>query len=299
MTQTIKHIGAYVRLARPHQHLKNGFVFIPIIFGYKLTDVQALICGWWAFVAFSLAASSVYAFNDLRDAESDRQHPNKKNRPVASGEIGSTGAEIFSLVLLLVSVILSYFLLNKLFLLILMAYLFLNLAYSTWLKRLALVDVICIATGFVLRVLAGGAACGIWISNWLILMTFLLALFLAFAKRRDDLVLRVDRRAIRKSLGDYNLEFVDLSMVLTAGVIIVAYIMYSISADVVAKHGTDKLYVSSIWVILGILRYFQISFVLKKSGSPARVLIKDVFLQVVILGWLATILVVLYVVGHS
>ena len=221
--------------------------------------------------------SSSGCYTKSLPAESDRQHPRKKNRPVASGAVSSQGAGIYSYFLMGAAAALSYLALSPLFLMVLLAYLLLNIAYSSWLKHLALVDVICIATGFVLRVLAGGAACRIWVSNWMILMAFLLALFIAFAKRRDDLVLRADRDFIRKNLGDYNLEFVDTSMVLTAGMIVVVYIMYATSPDVVAKHGTDKLYASAIWVILGILRYFQITFVLKKSGSPSRILIKDFF----------------------
>ena len=156
-------------------------------------------------------------------------------------------------------------------------------------------DIVCIAIGFVLRIFAGGLAAGIAVSPWLVIMTFLLALFLALAKRRDDLLIVNDGGTrVRKAIDGYNLEFISLAMGIMASVIIVAYILYTVSPEVVAKHGTGKLYISGIWVLLGLLRYLQITFVEEKSGSPTLVLIKDYLLQGVIVLWLANIFILLY-----
>jgi hypothetical protein len=146
----------------------------------------------------------------------------------------------------------------------------------------------------VLRIFAGGTATAIPISPWIVIMTFLLALFLALAKRRDDILLIDQGKRVRKSIDGYNMEFISLAMGMMASVIIVAYILYTVSPEVVAKHGTRHLYISAIWVLLGLLRYMQITFVDEKSGSPTRVLMKDQLLQAVIVLWLGNIFFLLY-----
>jgi 4-hydroxybenzoate polyprenyltransferase len=179
---------------------------------------------------------------------------------------------------------------------ILTAYLFLNLAYSLSLKHVAIIDVVCIATGFVLRVFAGGAAAEVQVSHWLVLMVFLLAIFLALAKRRDDLVLNSQgHNNIRRSLHNYNLDFVSHSMVAMTSITIVSYILYTVSPEVVEKHGTNNLYLTTFWVVIGFLRYMQITFVDQKSGSPTIILLKDAFMQVIIVLWLTTYYLLLYV----
>jgi len=290
---------AYLQLARPHQYLKNGFIFIPLFFGHKLYDYQALWTTFWAFVVFCLGASSVYVVNDLHDIELDRQHPTKRFRPLAAGVLSKTAAIRFFAVLLISCLLISLTFLDRIFLLPLGAYLALNLAYSYGLKNLAIIDLSCIALGFVLRVFAGGIASEVWPSHWLILMTFLLALFLSFAKRRDDLLLaEVGHHNVRRSLNKYNLEFISSSMVVLAAVIIVSYILYTVSPEVVSKHGTNNLYLTTFWVILGFLRYLQITFVEQKSGYPTLILFKDIFMQVVILLWLLNYYLIFYVLNH-
>jgi len=148
----------------------------------------------------------------------------------------------------------------------------------------------------VLRVYMGGAATDTPISPWIVIMSYLLALFLALAKRRDDLLLLNLNGRVRKSIDGYNREFISLAMSIMASVIIVAYILYTVSPEVVAKHGTQRLYITGIWVLLGLLRYLQITFVEEKSGSPTLVLIKDLVLQAVIGLWLVNIFILLYVV---
>ena len=289
-------LSAYIKLARPNHYVKNGFVWIPIFFGHKLHDFQTVIHTFWAFFAFCLTASVVYVLNDLLDVQEDRQHPVKKLRPIASGTITAKQSIPFLLTLLALAITISFIFLPKNFLFILMAYLFLNLAYSFSLKQVAVIDVVCIATGFVLRIFAGGIAAEVQVSHWLVLMVFLLAIFLALAKRRDDLILNAQgHNNTRRVLRNYNLDFVSHSMVAMTSITIVSYILYTVSPEVVEKHGTNELYLTTFWVIIGFLRYMQITFVHKNSSSPTTVLFEDLFMKIIIALWLITFYLLLYV----
>ena len=283
-----------IRLARPHQYLKNLFVLLPLFFGWKLTDEPAVWSALAAFAVFCLAASCVYVFNDLRDAPQDREHPTKKNRPIASGLVSPGMAWGFLTVLAGAGLALTPLVPGRAFGLIVLAYVVINVAYSLGVKHMAIVDLICIAIGFVLRIFAGGAASGVTPSHWIVIMTFLLALFLGLAKRRDDLLLAACGSKTRKCLDGYSLEFVSLCMAVMAGVVIVSYILYTLSPDVMAKHGTEQLYLTSLWVVAGILRYMQITFVEQRSGSPTQVLLRDPFVQVCIVLWVASCYLILY-----
>ncbi len=287
---------ACVKLARPHQYVKNLFVFLPLFFGWKLTDAAAVRSALLAFAAFCLAASAVYVINDLRDIEEDQAHPTKRHRPLASGAIRPGQALAFAAGLLAGAAGLTAFLGSTVFASILAGYFALNLLYSFVLKHLSLVDLACIAVGFVLRVFAGGAVSAVTPSHWIVLMTFLLALFLGFAKRRDDLLLSASGcERTRKSLDGYNLEFVSVSMMIMAAVVIVSYILYTLSPEVIAKHGSDKLYLTAFFVIMGMLRYLQITLVECKSGSPTLVLLRDAFIQASLVLWIVSFYLILYV----
>lgn len=283
-----------IHLARPHQYIKNVFIFLPVFFGHRLQDLQSVLPACWAFAVFCLAASSIYVVNDIRDVNEDRQHPSKKFRPLAAGVLSKSEAFLFASGLFALSFSFALIFLGPLFLLPMGAYLLLNLVYSFGLKNFAIIDLFCIAAGFVLRIFAGAVASAIRPSHWLILMTFLLALFLSFAKRRDDLLLEANGKKVRGNLHNYNLEFVSLSMVLMAAVIIVSYILYTLSPEVIDLHGTPNLYLTSIWVIMGLLRYMQITFVEQRSGSPTSILLKDSFLKIVILLWLLSWYLMVY-----
>ncbi|UCF02457.1 MAG: UbiA prenyltransferase family protein, partial [Deltaproteobacteria bacterium] len=200
-------LSEYIRLARPNHYVKNGFVWIPLFFGHKLNDLQAVFNTLWAFFAFCLTAGVVYALNDLLDVQEDRLHPVKKLRPIASGAITAKQATRVLLTFLVLAFSVSFIFLSNNVLFILMAYLFLNLAYSFSLKHIAVIDVVCIATGFVLRVFAGGIAAEVPVSHWLVIMVFLLSIFLALAKRRDDLILNAQgHNNARRSLPHYNMD---------------------------------------------------------------------------------------------
>lgn len=284
----------YLRLMRPHQWLKNLFIGLPLIFGYKLDDLQALTTTLLAFFCFSLTASAVYIYNDARDLVHDRNHPLKKNRPLASGAVGLSGGYALMAFLIALAGAIGFLTLPGPVLALIGLYLVLNLAYSLGLKHLSIMDVMMIAIFFVIRVYTGALAIQAPVSHWLILMTFLLALFLALAKRRDDLVLIAEgERGARPAVDGYNMEFVSVSLMIMAAVTIVCYVLYTVSPQVQEMHGRN-LYLSVGWVIAGLLRYLQVTLVKQESGSPTYVLIHDLPLKLVVGGWVVTVVLVLY-----
>lgn len=281
-------------LARPHQYVKNTFIFLPIFFGLQIANVHFLLNAFIAFIAFSLTASSLYILNDYLDREEDRKHPKKKSRPIASGNVSANAAMIFMLVLFVGG--LSLMAVLSLYAVAILAfYVIMITAYSFYFKHIAIIDVSIIAIGFVLRLFIGSAVTGIELSVWIVVMTFLLALFLALAKRRDDVIIFLETgEKMRKNVDGYNLRFLDGVMTIMAAVVIVAYILYTTSTEVALRFGSNYLYLTAFFVVIGIMRYMQIAFVEKDSGSPTRILLKDRFTQVAVLGWIATFSWILY-----
>ncbi len=284
----------WIKLIRPHQWIKNLFLFLPAFFGGDLStykNFEELALG---FIAFSFAASAIYIFNDIQDVENDRSHPGKKFRPIAFGAISTKIAYCMIVVLLLLSITFSYFLSGG-FLLIVTVYLIFNLFYSLGLKKVAILDIMIVSSGFVFRTLAGGIIVDVPVSKWLILMIFLLALFLAMAKRLDDLLLEKETGIIsQKNIGKYNITYITSGITMLAGIIIVCYIMYSISEDVMGRQHSDHVYLTSIFVIAGVLRYLQIILVENKRWSPTRVLYKDPFIIITILLWAVSYIFIIY-----
>lgn len=288
----------YIHLLRPLQWLKNGFVFAPIFFSSNLLKWEFFWLTLIVFMAFCLISSAIYCFNDLRDVEADRLHPKKRLRPIASGAVSvrsgyammiicTIGA--FALLPFAQSVNLPYLYL------ILAIYWLMNVAYCLWLKQYALIDVTIIAIGFVMRVLIGGLTTDIWISHWLVLMTFLVTLFLAFTKRNDDYrIYEQTGLKPRVSITGYNKTFINEATAIIASVTLVCYIMYTMSEEVIARMGTRYVYLTSGWVLAGMLRYLQNMIVFGLSGSPTKSLVKDHFIQFCIVGWIASFFVIIY-----
>lgn len=288
-----------LRMLRIEQWLKNCFVLVPIFFGGKLFDGFSWKEGLLTFVAFSLMASAVYCFNDIRDVASDRLHPHKCMRPIASGAIGIRTAIVVALLLAVTSFALVYFTITPesatTVSAILLLYLLLNVAYSLWLKNISIVDAFIVALGFVLRLFAGGVAESIHLSPWIVLMTFLLALFLVFAKRRDDIVLSENKSIeMRKSVRNYSLGYINAVLIVLASITMVCYIMYTLSPDVMRMLHCDYMYISSVFVLAGILRYLHITLLDQQSGDPTQMLIKDAFIQGCIVLWLVFFILILY-----
>lgn len=286
-------LDPWVRLCRLHQYLKNGFIFLPAFFALKLMHPAILLHAGVVFISFSLCASGIYILNDIWDRAEDREHPTKCHRPIASGEISAERA-LLVMAGLFAAGISVLGLIDWTALPYVLAYVGLNLLYSLGLKHVTLLDIIWIAVGFVLRVLAGAAAVGVAPSMWIILMTFLLAVFLGSAKRRDDVLLQLSGKQTRKNIDGYNLEFLNASMVLMASVTVMAYIMYTITPEIQEQLGSEDIYLTTVFVLLGILRYMQITFVEQASGSPTQVLVHDRFLQGTIVCWLLSFVWLMY-----
>ena len=279
-------INAVFGMLRPWQWTKNVFVMAPLFFtppALSLKNVELVAAG---FVSFCALASAIYILNDYFDREADRRHPEKQFRPLAAGTVAVSVAFMLFGVLLAggfaIALVVSYE-----FALIAAGYVALNLAYSFGLKNVAILDVLIIALGFTLRVQAGAVLIDIAPSAWITITTGLLALFLALAKRRDDLSRKLCQDH-RKSLSGYTLPFLDVAATIMLGALLVAYMIYTTDENVMSELRTDKIYYTTPFVVAGILRYLQIALVEKGSGSPTDVVLTDRFLIVTIIGWAIT-----------
>ena len=250
------------------------------------------------FASFCLISSSIYCFNDLKDVEADRQHPKKCKRPIASGNVSVMGG--YSMMILctigaLALIPLANSVNTPYLYLIVIGYWLMNIAYCLKLKQFAILDVSIIAIGFVMRVLIGGVVTDIWISHWLVMMTFLVTLFLAFTKRNDDYrIYEQTGTKPRVSITGYNKTFINEATAIIASVTLVCYIMYTMSPEVIHRLGTRYVYLTSGWVLAGLLRYLQNMIVFGLSGSPTKSLVKDHFVQFCIVGWIVSFFVIIY-----
>lgn len=284
----------YLKLLRPSHWAKNLFLFTPLFFAGEIFNTSLLVKVLMAFVAFSLTASSIYIINDYRDREADRQHPVKCRRPLASGAISPAAALAFFVVCMVAGLALAWYVRPK-FLFVVGIYFVLNLLYSLGLKHISILDIIILAVGFVLRVKAGGVASGIAVSEWLMVMVFLLALFMAIAKRRDDVLIQLrSGQVMRKAASGYNMDFLNVMLALVSAVIIVAYMMYTMATTTIEHFGTYRLYYTGLFVIAGLLRYLQITYVENDTGSPTKILYKDRFIQVTIFLWVLSFYIIIY-----
>ncbi len=283
----------YLKLIRVEQYIKNLFVFAPLFFGSQFLNTFLFSNVFMAFVCFCLASSGIYILNDYFDIDEDKNHPEKSKRPLASGKISLKKGLLLMAFLIFITLIISYFISEKLFFVIL-SYLILNLLYSKWLKHIAILDVNIIAVGFVLRIIAGTVVSEIVPSIWILLITYLLALFLAISKRRTDVIHAVNGKEVRKNIEGYNLVFVDSMLGILASIIIVCYIFYCISPEVQLHYNSNLLYVSIIFVINGIFRYLKLAFVNQSTYSPTKIVLNDRFIQITIFGWLLLMSYLLY-----
>ncbi len=284
-----------VILLRVQQYFKNLIIFFPLFFGLKFFKAGALIETIFTFFCFSVVASAVYVFNDYCDRENDKRHPVKKYRSLASGLISAKKSMFLMAALAIIGFSISILIDIRIFY-ILLAYAAINVLYTLKLKYVPLIDILIISLGFVARLFAGSFSANVKLSMWIIIITFLLATFLALAKRRGDLLLCVSAGSDAWPVlaGNYNLKFLNLAITMTASIIMVSYLMYSISPAVIEKIGSDKLYLTSIFVLLGILRYMQLIFVKGKGESPTEILLKDKIIQLAIVGWLFIFGILLY-----
>ncbi len=290
-SQLIRNI---VLLLRPTHYIKNLFVFLPLFFSAQITNILLLQNAALAFVSFCLMASSVYIFNDIFDVEEDRIHPENKTRPIASGIISPKIASLVDAILTICSLLIAYFV-GVQVLIVLVIYKLLNILYTLILKKIAILDVMILSLGFVLRLYAGSFSTGVILTDWIIIMTFLLSLLIVLGKRRNDvLIYEKDEIVLRNAVKGYNSIFLNYTMILLSSVIIVAYIMYTVLPEVRIRLGTDHLFITVFWVIAGILRYLQLLFVFNRKESPVRILLKDTPLKFILLAWFLNFLYFIY-----
>lgn len=282
-----------LRLLRPHQWLKNGFVFIGLLFGHAWNDPHKLSQALAAFVAFCLLASAVYVMNDLIDREQDRRHPKKKLRPLAAGTVSVRAAVVLGVVCLIAGGVIAVRYAGSapwLFL----AYVVMNLGYCFGLKHVVILDVFIIAAGFMLRILAGTLGIDIAPSHWLLLCGLMVTLFLGFAKRRAELnALLQESAGHRRVLEHYTAAMLDQFITIAAAGTIISYSLYTVSAETVALHGTRGLMVTIPFVVYGILRYLWRLHRQGGGGDPAQELLGDPHLLTAAAGWLVVVLALL------
>ena len=281
---------AYLELARPSHWVKNVFVLAGVVFGHAWDDSTLLAAAFVTTFAFCLASSAVYAFNDSLDAEQDRDHPDKRDRPVARGAVSTRAAFAIAGVLATDSLAAAAWV-GATAAGIVAAYLALNIAYTLGLKRVPVVDVFVIAAGFMLRLLAGTSGIGVEPSQWLLACGFLLTLFLGFAKRRAELARLADDAAQHRAVLDaYSTGFLDKAILVCVVGMVVTYAAYTVSPDTASLHGTAHLIVTLPWVLLGTFRYlFRLHF-RGGGGDPAEEVIRDPVLAAAGAGWIATVL---------
>ena len=290
---------ATVALMRPPQWIKNIVVFAGVVFSGRLSEPEFLLYALGAFGTFCILSSAIYVFNDLVDVEKDRRHPEKRSRPIASGAVSPGAALALSLVLAAVGLV-AAFTLGPRFGWTGAAFVLLNLAYSLWLKRQVIIDVMVIAVGFMIRAIGGVEVLrdldpGVALSAWLLLCTFFLALVLSFGKRRSELVLLdASAKSHREALGDYSIELFDAILPMVTACAILAYSIYSIWPETVSKLGTDKLIYTVPFVVYGFLRYLWLVRERDLGGNPSEILFRDRALLASVAVWAAAIVGILY-----
>lgn len=279
---------------RPQQWIKNFFIFAPLVFSRNLLNGPLLIKTAEAFVAFCLVSSAHYIFNDLRDIEEDRRHPVKCLRPLASGRL-KKGPAVAALLVIAAAGLGLAATLGLPFFLAALSYLVLQTVYSMWLKHVVIMDIFVIAAGFVIRVVAGGLAIRVEISSWLLLCTMLLALFLAMGKRRYELVLLdKDAASHRPILREYSTDLLDQMISVVTSSTLVAYCLYTISAETVAKFGTHHLVFTVPFVLYGIFRYLYLIHRKGGGGTPEALIIRDKPLLAAIFLWVVAAALILH-----
>lgn len=280
---------------RVHQWIKNLFIFAPVIFSLHFFQFAYIKNSLIAIALFSLVAGCIYVFNDCFDKKMDELHPQKKNRPIASGKLSVPAATTWAAVIIIL-VMAVIFLFNPDFFIIALIYVGMNLLYSRFLKRIVILDVMVIAVGFVLRVQIGGVINGIELSPWILLITFLLAIFIGLVKRRQELVKILennDEVKTRRSLKQYNLSLLDQLISISTSTTLISYIIYVLNPDIQEKFGTGQLYLTIPFVAFGIFRYLYLTYSKGKGENPAEVIFSDIPFTFNIILWLGVFVLII------
>lgn len=279
---------------RPKQWTKNLVLFAGLIFAQQFFNVHLIIKTVIAFVCFCMLASSVYLINDIKDAEKDRLHPIKKDRPIASGKVKVKSAVAIAVILAVISLTLAY-LLNFNYFILVSVYFVVMIAYSQFLKNVVIIDILIIAGGFVLRAVAGAAVVEVSISSWLLVCTTFIALFLVISKRRHEVLLLGDEaKEHRGILDEYGDRFLDQMIAIVTTATLMAYILYTMDSATIHKFGTDKLIFTAPFVLFGIFRYLYLVYQKNKGGRPEHLLFDDLPLMIAIILWIITAIIIIY-----
>ena len=280
---------------RFQQWIKNFFIFAALIFSTNLFNTQDLLLTIVGFILFSIAVSGVYIFNDIIDLEKDKLHPLKSRRPLSFGKLSVKAASIASIILVLIG-LLGAFVLKTEFGVVLSIYVIINVWYSYQLKGIVILDVMTIAAGFVLRVIGGAVLIGVPTSEWLIICTVLLSLFLGFSKRRHEiLILENLANTHRSVLQHYNPYFLDQMIGIVTATTVMSYALYTISEETIHKFGTKHLIYTVPFVLYGIFRYLYLVHKKEEGGNPTKVALTDLPLLVNIVLWIVTVTIIIYV----
>ena len=281
----------YLNLLRVKQWVKNSFIFLPYFFDGNTLDSSTIVNLMLGFFAFSGVTSSIYVLNDIIDRKDDENHPLKKHRPIAAKKITLKRAGIIGILVLCTSLI-YFFNFERDALLFVLAYVIIMILYCFYFRKVSIIDVLFISIGFVLRLFIGGEISSTKISLWIILMVFLLSLFIAFSKRRDDLI--NGNSSFRESLSGYNLSFINTVITILVPIVIVSYILYCTSDSNILRI-SEHIYLTTLFVIVGFIRYLQLIFVKNLGGDPVQLIYTDLTLKIIVLIWIITFGYLLYI----
>jgi 4-hydroxybenzoate polyprenyltransferase len=284
------------QVMRPQHWIKNVFVVAPLVFAPLAFTLSNVLKVAGSFAIFCATASAIYIINDIADWRHDREHPEKRHRPIASGELSISTAAAFAAVLLVSCLVLS-FVLSASLTLILLLYIVINLGYSFWLKHVVIIDVFCVASGFLLRIMAGAVVINVIPGPWILICTLLLALFLALGKRRHELILLQDQRKDLKHrpvLGNYSSLLVDQLITVVTAITILAYLLYTLDPNTVSRLDAPYLYTTGFFVILGVFRYLFIVDSGTLAGNPVELIFKDLPFLFVVVAWVLSVLAMIY-----
>jgi 4-hydroxybenzoate polyprenyltransferase len=294
MKRRFSKISEYLTILRPYQWVKNILVFSGLIFSTSLFKSGDVIVNLYAFGIFCIASSSVYILNDLCDVKLDKMHPVKMNRPIASGKVPKVSAEIIMLILVISSLLFSY-LLDKRFFLIVIGYIVLNVLYSFGLKNVVILDALIVAIGFLLRAFAGCVVIDVEVTPWLFICTLSLALILSFGKRRNELnILKIDAKYHRETLQFYNAQLLDIILTICSAMAIGTYSLYTMADETIQRIGSQRLIMTTPFVMYGVFRYLYLIYTLNQGGDPTKLLVRDIPTILNGILWIASVAYIIY-----
>ena len=294
MKRSIYKILTYLSILRPYQWVKNLLVFSGLIFSTSLFKTGVVGVSLAAFGIFCLASSGIYILNDLRDIKLDMNHPVKRNRAIASGKVPKVSALIILLLLLLTSLLFAY-LLDIRFFFVILIYISLNVAYSFGLKKVVILDAFIVATGFLLRAFAGCIVIHVDVTPWLFICTLSLALLVSFGKRRNELNnLQGDAKNHRETLEYYNIQLLDIILTISSATAIGTYSLYTMAGETVSRFGSQRLIITTPFVMYGVFRYLYLIYTQNKGGDPTKLLVKDLPTIVNGIFWILSVGYVIY-----